>query len=226
VLRVDDRGIGKSTGDKVKFTSFDKADDVKTEVAWLRGQPGIDPKRIMLVGYSEGGLIGPMVAAKDPSIAALVTLAGPGVPGMEVARYQVEQPILRDPHIPEANRKKESAKQLAEALKDLSAHESSFLTIDPVQYDRQVRCPALIIQGGADATVPVGSAERMAFAMRAGGNPDVTVRIFPGVSHSLLPDPGGLPSGWAALPSFVTTPPLLDELTRWSVAKLMPVNGK
>jgi len=226
VLRVDDRGIGKSTGDNKKLTSFDKADDVRTEVQWLSAQPGIDPRRIMLVGYSEGGLIAPMVAAKDPSIAALITLAGPGVSGLEVARYQVEQPILRDPGIPEADRQKESAKQLEDALKDLSAHESSFLTIDPIQYDRQVRCPALIIQGGADATIPVRSAQRIASAMRDGGNSDVTVRIYPGVSHSLLPDPVGLPAGWAALPAFLTTPELLDELTRWSIAKLQTVHGK
>jgi acetyl esterase/lipase len=82
------------------------------------------------------------------------------------------------------------------------------------------RCPALIIQGGADATVPVRSAQRIASAMRAAGNSDVTVRIFPGVSHSFLPDPGGLSAGWAALPAFLTTPDLLDELTRWSVGKL------
>jgi pimeloyl-ACP methyl ester carboxylesterase len=226
VLRVDDRGIGKSTGDNAKLTSFDKADDVRTEVAWLHGQPGIDPKRIMLVGYSEGGLIAPMVAAKDPSIAGLVTLEGPGVPGIEVARYQVEQSILKDPNILEADRQKEFAKQMEEALKGLSPHESSFLGIDPIQYDRQVRCPSLIIQGGSDATVPVRSAERIASAMRAGGNSDVTVRIFPGVSHSLLPDPGGLPTGWAALPAFLTAPDLLEELTRWSVAKLGPINNK
>ncbi|MGH9702974.1 MAG: alpha/beta hydrolase family protein [Candidatus Acidiferrales bacterium] len=226
VLRVDDRGVGQSTGDKAKFTSFDKADDVRTEVAWLRAQPGVDAKRILLIGYSEGGLIAPMVAAKDPSIAGVITLAGPGVSGMEVARYQVEQPILKDPKIPEAGREKEFAKQMEEALKDLSAHETSYLSIDPIPYDRQVHCPALILQGGADATVPVRSAERIAWAMRAGGNLDVTVRIFPGVSHSLLPDPGGLSSGWAALPAFLTSPELLDELTRWSVARLMTGNGK
>ena len=226
VLRVDDRGIGKSTGDKAKFTSFDKADDVRTEVAWLRVQPGIDPNRIMLVGYSEGGLIAPMVAAKDASLAAVVTLAGPGVPGMEVARYQVEQPILRDERLSKAERDKEIAKQMRDALKDLSPHESSFMAIDPLEYDGQVRCPALIMQGGADATIPVRSAERIAAAMRAGGNTDVTVHILPGVSHSLLPDPGGLPSGWAALPAFLTAPELLDELTRWSVARLIPAPRK
>jgi len=218
-LRVDDRGIGKSTGDNTKLTSFDKVDDVKTEVAWLRAQPGIDPKRIILIGYSEGGLIAPMVAATDPSIAGVVTLAGPGVKGMEVARYQVEQPILKDPKISEDDREKELATQLEEALKDLSPHETTFMAIDPIPYARQVRCPALIVQGGTDATVPVRSAARIASAMRAGGNLDVTVRIVPGVSHSLLPDPGGLSSGWGALPAFLTSPVLLDELARWSVAR-------
>jgi pimeloyl-ACP methyl ester carboxylesterase len=220
VLRVDDRGVGKSTGDNATLTIFDKADDVRTEVAWLRAQAAIDPRRIMLIGYSEGGLIAPMVAAQDSSIAALVILAGPGVPGIEVAGYQVEQPILRDPGIPEANRENEINKQLADALKDLTPHESSFLESNPMEYTRRVRCPVLIIQGGADATVPVRSAERIAFSMRGTGNSDVTLRIFPGVSHSLLPDPVGLPTGWAALPAFLTTPELLNEVTRWSVSKL------
>ena len=115
---------------------------------------------------------------------------------------------------------------MADALKDLSAYESSFLAIDPIQYDREVRCPALIIQGGADATVPVRSAERIASAMRAAGNLDVTVRIFPGVSHSLLPDPNGLGSGWASLPSFLTAPEVLDEVTRWSVSRFVTMNKK
>jgi dipeptidyl aminopeptidase/acylaminoacyl peptidase len=195
---------------------------VRVEIAWLRAQPGVDPARIMLVGYSEGGMIAPMVAAADPAIAAVVTLAGPGVTGMEVARYQVQQPILRDPNMSEAEREKAFATQLEEALKDLSPHETSFLSIDPIPYARKVRCPALIIQGAADATVPLRSAERIAAAMRAGGNTDVTVRVIPGVSHSLLPDPVGLSSGWAALPAFLTSPDILHELTRWSVARLAP----
>jgi hypothetical protein len=220
VLRVDDRGVGKSSGDKATFTSFDKVEDVRTEVAWLRAQTSVDPKRIMLVGYSEGGLIAPMVAAADPSVAAVVTLAGPGVSGMEVARYQVQQPILKDPKLSDADKEKAFAKQLDEALKDLSPHETSFLSIDPIAYDRRVHCPALIIQGATDTTVPLRSAERIASAMRAGGNTDVTVRIIPGVSHSLLPDPVGLSSGWAALPAFLTSPELLGELARWSVVRL------
>jgi hypothetical protein len=75
-----------------------------------------------------------------------------------------------------------------------------------------VRCPALILHGGSDLHVPPRSAERLAAAMRAGGDRDVTVRIFPGVSHSLLPDPYGLGDGWVYLPAFRVAPPILDTM--------------
>lgn len=192
VLRVDDRGVGKSTGENATLTTFDKAEDARTEVAWLRAQPGVDARQIVLVGYSEGGLIAPMVAASDRTIAAIVTLAGPGVPGPEVARYQIEQAVLHDPTIAAADREKEIAQQLAG---ELTPHERSYLSIDPTDFARRTRCPALIIHGGADLHVPVRSAGRLAAAMRAAGNPDVTVRIFPGVSHSLMPDPIGTQAG-------------------------------
>jgi len=145
---------------------------------------------------------------------------------LEVANYQVEQAILKDPGISESDREKELSKQLAIALKDLTPHESSFLKTDPAEFDGQVRCPALIIQGGADATVPVRSAERIALSIEGSGNSDVTFRIFPGVSHSLLPDPTGLANGWAALRAFLTAPDLLNEMSRWSVAKLKSERGK
>jgi dienelactone hydrolase len=218
VLRVDDRGVGKSTGDHAPSTTFDEADDVQTEVAWLRARPGIDPKRIALVGYSEGGLIAPMVAAKDPLIAAIVTLAGPGTSGSDLARYQVSQAVLHDPSIPPSDREKEIAKQLAE---DMTPRERVVLTIDPPEFARRVRCPTLIIQGATDLHVPVRSTERLAAAIRSNGNSDVTVYILPGVSHSLLPDPMGVGSGWVLLPAFVTSPQLLDLMSRWAAGKLV-----
>jgi dipeptidyl aminopeptidase/acylaminoacyl peptidase len=225
VLRVDDRGVGKSTGDHAPSTTFDEADDVRTEVAWLRLRHGIDPKRIALVGYSEGGLIAPMVASGDPMIAAIVTLEGPGTSGSDLARYQSSQKVLHDPSIPPSEQEKAIAKQLADDLKDLSPRESVLLTIDPIPFARRVRCPTLIIQGGSDLHVPVRSAQRIAAAIRSNGNSDVTVRIFPGVSHSLLPDPLGLNSGWVLLPGFLTSPQLLDVMAQWASGKLGTTGG-
>ena len=219
VLRVDDRGVGESTGDRASSTTFDEADDVRTEVAWLRSRAHVDPRRIALVGYSEGGLIAPMVAASDSLLAGIVTLAGPGVPGPVLARYQIEAAVVRDTSIAPAAREAEIRRQLADTL---TAREQSFMGIDPLEVARGVRCPALILQGGADLTVPPRSAERLAWAMRSAGNRNVSVLIFDGISHSFLPDPNGLPSGWVYLPAFMTSPRVLGAITDWAVRWLRP----
>ncbi len=89
VLRVDDRGVGTSTGDPATATVEDHASDVEAGVAFLKAQKEIDPKRIGLIGHSEGGIIAPMVAAKSADVAFIVSLAGPGVSGAELNPMQV-----------------------------------------------------------------------------------------------------------------------------------------
>jgi fermentation-respiration switch protein FrsA (DUF1100 family) len=81
VLRADKRGIGKSTGDLAKATTADFASDAEAGVAYLKSRPEADPRRIGLIGHSEGGTIAPMVAAGDPGVRFIVLMAGPGVPG-------------------------------------------------------------------------------------------------------------------------------------------------
>ncbi len=90
VLRCDDRGFGKSTGDFAAATSTDFNADAAAAVAFLRSRAEIDPARVGLIGHSEGGLIGPMVAAGDPKIAFVVMLAGPGVPSRDLMTAQRE----------------------------------------------------------------------------------------------------------------------------------------
>lgn len=90
VLRTDDRGTGGSTGDFDAATSADFADDAAAAVAFLRGRSDIAPGRVGLIGHSEGGLVAPIVAARDPAIAFVVLLAGPGVGGYDVLVRQME----------------------------------------------------------------------------------------------------------------------------------------
>ena len=116
-----------------------------------------------------------------------------------------------------------SVKELAEPL---TPRERVFLAIDPLMYAGRVHCPALILHGGSDITVPVRSAEKIANAIRSNGNSDVTVRIIPGVSHSLLPDPVGPNNGWVYLPAFATSPQLLDVMTNWAATHLLTSSRK
>jgi uncharacterized protein len=84
VLRADKRGIGKSTGDYASATSADFASDAEAGVAYLVTRPEVDRRKIGLIGHSEGGVIAPMVAAHEPTVAFIVLMAGSGVPGDQI----------------------------------------------------------------------------------------------------------------------------------------------
>jgi len=94
VLRVDDRGVGGSTGDPVGATSQDLAGDARAAIAFLKTRKDIDARRLGLIGHSEGGLIAPLVAVAERGVAFIVLMAGPGVPGDSILYAQGEL-ILR-----------------------------------------------------------------------------------------------------------------------------------
>lgn len=92
VLRVDDRGAGKSTlGRNPKSaTSENFAKDVLSGVNFLKNRSDINPSNIGLIGHSEGGMIAPMAANQSKDVAFIVSLAGTGVPGHIVSHNQME----------------------------------------------------------------------------------------------------------------------------------------
>ncbi|MDZ4828581.1 MAG: alpha/beta fold hydrolase [Phycisphaerae bacterium] len=96
VLRYDDRGIGSSTGTFARATSLDFAVDADEATEWLKQRNEIDPRKIGIIGHSEGGLIAPIVArwqwdnelGSPTPIAFIALIAGPGVSGGEVLKVQ------------------------------------------------------------------------------------------------------------------------------------------
>ncbi|HXI21069.1 MAG TPA: alpha/beta fold hydrolase, partial [Gemmatimonadales bacterium] len=172
-----------------------------------------------LVGHSEGGAIGPMIAERDPRLAALVIMAGPGKPGAAILRDQARWPVLKTPGLtPEERRQR-----LTEAEAAVEADSASpsawlrwFYEYDPLPTARAVRQPSLILQGALDRQVSAGQADTLARAMKEGGNRDVTVRVFPGLNHLFLPTPGdGSPSEYPTLRQTAIPDTVLDVLTGW-----------
>jgi fermentation-respiration switch protein FrsA (DUF1100 family) len=90
VLRYDDRGVGGSTGDKLAGTTEDFAADALAAVAFLKDRSEIDPKKIGLMGHSEGGIVAPIAATKSDDVAFIVLLAGTGLVGEEILYRQGE----------------------------------------------------------------------------------------------------------------------------------------
>jgi uncharacterized protein len=220
VLRLDDRTIGLSGGQL--GTSADYADDIRAGLAYLRTRSDIDGKRLGLVGHSEGGLIGPLVASTDETLKGIVALAGPAYTGTDIIRYQLRNSVDRNASIPTAA--KDSAYRALQANFDASAQRDVwtrfFLTYDPIPTARKVTVPALILQGQTDQQVTFEQAEKLGAAMRSGGNRDVTVRVFPEMNHLFIHDPDGNPAGYAKLPTNKMSSEVLGVIADWLALKL------
>lgn len=122
VLRVDDRGVGKSTGEINNATSADFAQDVAASLDYLSARKEIDVQRIGLLGHSEGGMIAPVVAAQWP-ISFMILLAAPAVKGGEVLDEQ-RAAILKANGVP---------KSVSEELQALS------LTLNKIVIDSETK---------------------------------------------------------------------------------------
>ncbi len=71
-------------------TTADFASDAEAVLAYLKTRKEIDPKKIGLIGHSEGGMIAPMVATRSNDVAWIVLLAGPALKGEDTLLLQSE----------------------------------------------------------------------------------------------------------------------------------------
>jgi pimeloyl-ACP methyl ester carboxylesterase len=216
VLRLDDRGVNGSDVGPLTATSQDFSDDIRAGVAFLRTRDEIDPARIGLVGHSEGGMIAPMIAATDPKLRAIVLMAGTASTGREILHVQQVYGVDSMAHLTGSAR--EAA--LARASKATDSLAASmpwmkfFLEYDPSIVARRVKTPVLILQGATDRQVPPSEAEKLASALRAGGNTRVAVRVFPQTNHLFVADATGS-FNYGTLPSLRVRPEVLGAIADW-----------
>jgi pimeloyl-ACP methyl ester carboxylesterase len=79
VLRYDDRGVGRSTGNYDKGTFDDFKKDALAGVEYLKTRQEIDVKKIGFIGHSEGAVVGPLAASESSDVAFMVLMAAPAL---------------------------------------------------------------------------------------------------------------------------------------------------
>lgn len=219
MLRLDDRGIGGSTGDGNAATGDDIADDTRVAIAWLRERKEIDRTRVALIGHSFGGAVAPMVAAEDPSVAALVLMGAPAVSFRETMRYQHRYDIERDASIPPERKAAVLEERMARQERNVAASVEKWRPWsqdrDPLPTARRVRCPVLILQGLTDRAVSPEEARTLDRVLRESGNSRVTLRLFENLNHHFNLDPIGATDGYDRLESQALAPEFLDTLSSW-----------
>ena len=101
MLRYDDRGTAKSTGNFSEATTEDFARDAAAAVEFLKSHARINANEIGLAGHSEGGLIAPMVCGLRDDISFVVLMAATGVDGLTIINSQTEAMLRTEKTKPE-----------------------------------------------------------------------------------------------------------------------------
>lgn len=100
VIRYDDRGFAKSTGDATNATTYDLSLDAESVVKYIKNDSQLKNMKVGIIGHSEGGMIAPMVAARNSNVDFVVMLAGPAVNIWQLMARQ-NYDVLKSNGIPE-----------------------------------------------------------------------------------------------------------------------------
>jgi len=100
VLRVDDRGVGLTTGNYETSTTADFAADVLTSIDYLKGRKEINPKKIGLIGHSEGGAVISIVASQSRDVSFMISMAGLASKGLD-ALFKQNRDIVEASSLPD-----------------------------------------------------------------------------------------------------------------------------
>src|SRR3954467_598947 len=239
VARYDKRGVGQSGGRAEASTLIDYAEAVRAAVKLLADRKDVDPKRIAVVGHSEGGLVALIAATKDKRISAVGLLATPGATYAEVALAQQKRALDRmQLSAEERNAKIEEQKKIHEAVitgKGLellppnvrravdNGEYQSLLATDPAKLMPSVRQPVLIVQGEIDTQVESANADRLEELARKRKNaPPVDVVKVPGVNHLLVPATSGDVAEYANLPDKHVPASVTTAVVAWLNKTLSP----
>jgi pimeloyl-ACP methyl ester carboxylesterase len=230
VLRVDDRGIGGSTGRETlaSATTTSLAEDTRAQIAWLRARSGVDPKRIIVIGHSEGATIASMIGASDPQVAGVVLMAGVAKRGADVSFEQQEDMLKSDATMDEATKtsmrekQKEAVKAILEGTdipgQPVIPWTREYFAYDPLPTLRKVKQPVLILQGERDRQVAQTHAPMLERALRDAGNTHVKLIVFPTLNHLFLPSTTGSFNEYSHLETNAVPAEVLGAIVSWVTA--------
>ncbi|MBK9154647.1 MAG: alpha/beta fold hydrolase [Chloracidobacterium sp.] len=223
VLRMDDRGTGESGGTFKGSTSADFAEDIRAGLAYLRTRTEIDAKRLGVLGHSEGALITPMVAVKEPDLKAIVLLAGVADPARSALAFQIKNLYDHDTSLTPEKRAELTAKipERIQGMMDADPWMKYFIEYDPAATMRKVKTPVLILTGENDKQAVAEQVPLQEKAFKEGGNKDVTAKILPGLNHLFVEDADGFAGNYSKLPPPVMIrEDVLKIVADWLVKRL------
>lgn len=178
-------------------------DDAVLAVAALRAQPGVDPKRVFVLGHSQGGMMAPRIGARDPKIAGLILLAAPARSLLDIIVEQNRRlAILNDGKLSDqenaAIQRLIASIEAFRAGRELTAAQlplgmpadywRSVEAVDPVAEAAKIAQPMLILQGARDIQVVDADWQRWKGAYH--DDPRVAFKLYDTLNHLAIPGEG------------------------------------
>ena len=206
-------------------------DDAVLAVQALRMQPGVNAKRVFVLGHSLGGMMAPRIAQRDPKIAGLVLLAAPSRPLLDILIEQNKRlAILNDGKIGEDEntaimRLTDSVKAVRDGREMTAAQSPLGLSpaywrtveaIDPVRDATKIAQPMLILQGARD--IQVVDADWQNWRAAFHDDPRVTFKLYDALNHLAIPGEGDGSVEEYARPGHVD-PQLIADIADWIDAR-------
>jgi len=239
-VRYDKRGNGQSGGRGESATLSDYAEDARAVFKWLSQRKDVDPKRIVVVGHSEGAWVALIAASREKKFAAVVSIAGPSSTGAELILEQQQSalalsnltPVEREARVA-LQRQIQTAAVTGKGWEGVPANLrkqadtpwfQSVLMFDPASSIKNVRQPMLIVHGALDKQVPVAHAERLAtLARTTSDSKSVELTLVRGVNHLLAPALTGEISEYASLPDRTVSADVTSVVSAWLTKTLQAV---
>jgi uncharacterized protein len=239
VARYDRRGTGQSGGRSETATYEDLAADARSVIGLLAKRKDVDPKKIAILGYGEGGWISLAAAARESKISAIVLVGTAAASGTELVLEQQRRLFEGSDTSAEAREKAvEQQKLILQAVitgKGLESLSSdirrrvdtptyrSFLTFDPAQAINKTRQPLLVVQAGLDAEIPAHHGQQLAQLARSRikAGPTGFVQL-PGLNHLLARAETGRVDEYGTLSDRNVSPAAILEIASWLKKALLP----
>ena len=209
-LRFDEVGTGASTGSYRGYaTTHTLAADVTDLVDALQARTDVASHRVFLLGHSEGGVITALVAVARPSVAGVILLGAPVLPGQPIIAYQTEERVRRG-DVTRAEADVEHATRLA-----TEPWYREFLVLQPAPLYAALTQPVFIGQGATDWRVRPEQADSILKVLRANGNRRVACRRYADLGHGFYRD----------APPFAFHAGVLRDIVRWAAATSTSVDS-
>jgi dienelactone hydrolase len=197
---------------KVFTVQEETVDDALLAAQLLRSTKGIDPKRVCIIGHSQGAMLAPRMALADPALAGIVLLAAPSRLLEDVIFEQTKDEMARRDKLPAGEVKLlETLKSIAERFKDgkiaadtprgelmglAPEYWKSLLGWSATSEALKLNQPMLILQGETD--VQVTMADFAGWQKAMAGHANATLKSYPRLGHMFTPSNGkGDPAEYA-----------------------------